>query len=157
MKRTLTAAVIVWVLISCSNNQTKEKTTANPMVGTWKLLKGTLIENGDTTITDYTKNLSFIKIINGTHFAFLQHDVNKDSTASFVAGGGRYSLKDSSYTEHLEYCSAREWEGHDFSFTIHIKNDTLTQSGIEKIEGTNVNRMNTEQYVRLKDSASVEQ
>lgn len=124
------------------------------MVGTWKLLKGTVIENGDTTITDYTKNLSFIKIINGTHFAFLQHDVNKDSTASFVAGGGRYSLKDSSYTEHLEYCSAREWEGHDFSFTINIKNDTLTQSGIEQIEGTNVNRMNTEQYVRLKDSAS---
>lgn len=124
------------------------------MIGTWKLLKGTLIENGDTTITNYTKNLSFIKIINGTHFAFLQHDLNKDSTASFVAGGGRYSLKDSSYTEHLEYCCAREWEGHDFSFTIHIKNDTLTQSGIEKIEGTNVNRMNVEQYVRSKDSAS---
>lgn len=154
MKRTLTAAAIVWVLVSCSNNQTKEKTTSNPMIGTWKLLKGTLIENGDTTITDYTNNLSFIKIINSTHFAFLQHDLNKDSTTSFVAGGGRYSLKDSSYTEHLEYCSAREWEGHDFLFTIQIKNDTLTQSGIEKIEGTNVNRMNVEQYVRSKDSTS---
>lgn len=59
------------------------------MVGTWKLMTGTLIENGDTTVTDYTKNKSFIKIINGTHFAFLEHDLSKgkDSAADFVAGG----------------------------------------------------------------------
>ena len=125
------------------------------MIGTWKLLKGTLIENGDTVITDYTKNVSFVKIINDTHFAFLQHDLNKDSTASFVAGGGRYSLNGDKYTEHLEYCNAREWEGHDFSFTVNIENDSLTQSGVEKIEGTKVNRINVENYVKLKDSVSV--
>lgn len=122
------------------------------MAGTWKLLRGTLIEKGDTTVTDYTKNISFIKIINDTHFSFLQHDLNKgkdSATAVFVAGGGTYSLKDSLYTEHLEYCNDRVWEGHDFSFTITLKNDTLTQAGIEKVEGTNVNRMNIEKYVRL--------
>jgi hypothetical protein len=154
LKRKLTAAVIVLFFISCSENKTKENTTSNPIIGTWKLVKGTVIDKGDTIVTDYTKNLSFIKIINPTHFAFLQHDVNKDSTASFVAGGGRYSLKDSTYTEHLEYCNAREWEGHDFPFIVTIKNDTLTQSGVEKIEGTNVNRINTEEYVRLKDSVA---
>jgi hypothetical protein len=55
------------------------------------------------------------------------------------------------YTEHLEYCSAREWEGNDFAFTIHIRNDTLTQSGIEKVESAGVNRINIEKYVRVKN------
>jgi len=70
--------------------------------------------------------------------------------ASFSSGGGSYTLKDSLYTEHLEYCSAREWEDNDFSFTVSIKSDTLIQSGIEKIEAEGVNRINIEKYVRLK-------
>ncbi len=143
------------VLISCSAENRKDQSEAAslPLTGTWKLLTGTLIEKGDTVVTDYTKNLSFIKIINDDHFAFLQHNLNKgkDSTKAFEAGGGRYSLKDSNYTEHLEYCSAPEWEGHDFTFTISIKGDTLTQSGIEKVEGAGVNRTNIERYVRLKN------
>ncbi|MEO6839098.1 MAG: hypothetical protein ABI261_00400 [Ginsengibacter sp.] len=124
-----------------------------PIEGTWKLLSGTLIEKGDTTITDYTKDVSFIKIINGTHFAFLQHSLKnaKDSTNSFDAGGGRYTLKDSTYTEDLEYCKEPEWEGHDFTFTITIKNDTLTQRGIEKIDSAGINRLNIEKYIRMKN------
>jgi hypothetical protein len=154
MKRITAIALICILLVSC-----KEKTTTNastqsslPLTGTWRLLTGTTIEKGDTVVTDHTKNLSFIKIINDTHFAFLQHDLNKgkDSVATFVAGGGSYSLRDSSYTEHLEYCSAREWEGNDFKFTISIKNDTLIQSGVEKVESAGVDRINIEKYVRVK-------
>ena len=103
-------------------------------------------------VTDYTKGMSFIKIINDTHFAFLQHDLanGKDSSKVFSAGGGSYSLTDSVYTEHLEYCSAREWEGHDFPFTITIQNDTLIQSGVEKVENAGIDRINIEKYVRVK-------
>lgn len=128
------------------------KQSVLPIAGTWKLITGTLIEKSDTVVTDYTKNISFIKIINDTHFAFLQHDLNKgkDSLAAFGSGGGSYSLIDSSYTEHLEYCSDREWEGNDFTFTVTIKNDTLIQSGIEKVESEGINRINIEKYVRLK-------
>jgi hypothetical protein len=123
-----------------------------PLQGTWKLLTGTLVEKGDTTVTDYTSGRSFIKIINDTHFAFLLHDLNggKDSTAAFTAGGGAYTLSGDQYTEHLEYCTAREWEGHDFTFTVTIRNDTLVQSGVEKIEGAGVDRLNIEKYVRIK-------
>ena len=101
-------------------------------------------------MTDYMKNISFIKIINATHFAFLQHDLKKgqDSNAVYVSGGGRYSLNDSLYTEHLEYCSARNWEGNDFKFTISIKADTLIQTGIEKVESEGINRVNIEKYIR---------
>jgi len=140
-------------MLSCGteNKKSEPNPTPKPIIGTWQLLNGTVIENGDTTVTDYTKNTSFIKIINDTHFAFLQHDLNKGKdSAVFVAGGGSYSTKDSLYTEHLQYCSARNWEGNDFTFTINIKNDTLTQSGIEKVEGSGINRINIERYARLK-------
>jgi hypothetical protein len=73
----------------------------------------------------------------------------QDSDAVFVSGGGRYSLTDSSYTEHLEYCSARNWEGNDFKFTITVKGDTLIQTGVEKVESEGVNRVNTERYIRV--------
>ncbi len=148
-------AFIVTVLLSCGGKMEDSLPTVSQssMTGTWQLIKGTVIEKGDTVVTDYTKNISFIKIINNTHFAFLQHDLRKgkDSAAVFVAGGGRYSLSGSAYTEHLEYCSAREWEGNDFKFTVTIKNDTLTQTGREKIESTGVNRLNTEEYIRVKN------
>jgi hypothetical protein len=142
----------IFFLLSCNQKRENTPLTPNPLVGTWKLLSGTLIEKGDTTVTDYTRDRSFIKIINDTHFSFLQHDLAKgiDSAAAFSAGGGAYSLKDSLYTEHLEYCSAREWEGHDFAFTISIKNDTLIQQGVEKVEAAGVDRLNIEKYVRLK-------
>jgi hypothetical protein len=129
------------------------RASSKSIAGTWKLITGTLIEKGDTIVTDDTKNISFVKILNNTHFAFLQHDLNKgkDSAAIFVAGGGSYSLSDSIYKEHLEYCSAREWEGNDFTFTIHMKGDTLIQSGIEKVDSIGVNRVNIEKYIRIEN------
>lgn len=123
--------------------------SSNPLIGTWQLIEGRLTENGKTAITSYGGDTSFIKIINPTHFAFLQHDSKKDSTGFFSAGGGYYTLRDSIYTEHLEYCNARSWEGNKFTFTIRIKGDTLIQSGVEKIDSLGVDRVNTEIYVKL--------
>ncbi len=152
MKTKIAFIALSTIILSCGKNTSKPTAKINLLQGTWKLITGTLIEKNDTTVTDYTKNTSFIKIINDTHFAFLQHDLNKgkDSSAVFSAGGGRYSLKDSTYTEHLEYCNDRNWEANDFSFTITIKDDTLIQRGIEKIEASGIDRMNIEKYVRLK-------
>lgn len=156
MKSVIGLVILISSLISCqakndtATSKETQKETPKALEGTWKLVKGTLVEKGDTTVTDYTKNISFIKIINNTHFAFLQHDLSKGKNADsiFVAGGGKYSLKDSTYTEHLEYCNARAWEGNDFTFTVTINNDTLTQHGIEKVG--DIERLNTEKYVRVK-------
>ena len=140
-------------LICCEGNKKNDAQapTPKPVIGTWQLITGTLIVKGDTSVTDYTKKISFIKIINDTHFSFLQHDLNKGKdSAIFVAGGGSYSLNDSTYTEHLEYCSAREWEGNDFTFTVAVNNDTLVQRGIEKVEAAGVDRINIEKYIRVR-------
>jgi hypothetical protein len=121
------------------------------IAGTWKLISGVLVEKGDTTVTDYTGNSSFIKIINDSHFAFMLHDLNqgKDSAAVYASGGGSYTINGNTYTEHLEYCSDRAWEGHDFTFEVTIKNDTLVQRGVEKIEAQGIDRLNIETYIKL--------
>ena len=154
MKYILPVVAIV-SLFSCKLKSNQEPPTASatlPIVGTWQLVTGTLIAGKDTTVTRYDSGVSFIKIINATHFSFLQHSLaaSKDSTKQFSAGGGTYILKGDQYTEQLEYCIDRQWEGHDFTFTIYLTGDTLVQQGREKIEGTTIDRFNTERYVRLK-------
>lgn len=142
------------VLVACNPapQPSPLRKTGMPIAGTWKLISGTLIEKGVTTVTDYTKNQEFLKIINDTHFAFVLHDLNKgkDSTAAFTFGAGTYSLTDSLYTEHLAFCSDRQWEGNDFHFVVTIHQDTLIQKGMEKIEKVGVDRINIEKYARVK-------
>ena len=154
MKLLSTALLFLFELAACESKHDMDKPAqpANPLIGTWELVSGTTIQGKDTTVTDYTKNKKFLKIINDGHFSFVGHDLSKgkDSAAFYTSGAGTYTLTDSNYTEHLQFCSDRAWEGNDFSFTIVIQNDSLTQTGIEKIEKINVNRLNIERYVRVK-------
>ncbi|UXP33948.1 hypothetical protein N6H18_08320 [Reichenbachiella agarivorans] len=150
MKTKLSLLSLAWVcsLLSC------ESTVNNPLTGTWVLQSGMVVRGNDTTFTDYTQDLRFIKIINATHFAFLKHDLNggKDSTtATYVAGGGTYQLIDDQYTEHLEFLNYREWEGNDFEFTVSFVGDTMVQQGIEKIESLGIEQFNIEKYIRSVD------
>jgi hypothetical protein len=156
MKSAIACSLFFTALISCESKQTADKSTAtvNPIVGTWQLITGTTIQGKDTTVTDYTKDKKFLKIINETHFAFVGHDLDKgkDSAHAFYSSGaGTYTLTDTSYTEHLQFCSDRAWEGNDFSFHILIQNDTLTQTGVEKLEKIGIDRLNIERYARVKN------
>ena len=153
MKLLTTAVLLLFILAGCESKPAAVKPSApvNPMIGTWQMITGETIQGKDTVITDYTKNRKFLKIINDTHFSFVGHDLTKGKDSAFYSSGaGTYDLKDSSYTEHLQFCSDREWEGHDFTFTVSIQNDSLTSTGIEKLEKINVNRLNIEKYVRVK-------
>jgi len=130
----------------------KAKHSVVHLNGTWQLVSGTTITKGVSVVTDYTKNQSMIKIINDTHFAFLRHDLNtkKDSSNHFDAGGGSYTLNGNNYTEHLDYYTDKNWEGKTFDFTVTIKNDTLIQKGLEKVESEGIDRIIIEKYLRLK-------
>jgi hypothetical protein len=145
---------ITATLFSCTNNssKTEAKNEVVPIIGTWRLISGSLTEKKNTTVTDYTKGQMAIKIVNGDHFCFIIHDLTKGKGAApiFSTGGGGYTLVGNKYTETLEFCNDRQWEGHKFDFTVTIKNDTLIQQGIEKIDSLGVNRVNVEKYVRLK-------
>ncbi len=138
-------------LSSCQNdiNSTNDTLKKESIIGTWKLLSGSIIEGKDTTITDYTINVELIKIINESHFAFMKHDLNEDSLKVFVSGGGRSIINGTTYTEYLDFCNYREWENNIFNFEFSVLNDTLITTGIEKIEALNINRLNIEKYIRL--------
>ena len=156
MKIVTPFVVAAALLTSCGNNATTKTETPKedklPIEGTWQLISGALTEKGNTVVTDYTKDQKAIKIINGDHFCFLVHDLTKGKGAkpNFSSGGGNYTLVGDKYTENLEFCNDRQWENNKFDFTITIKNDTLTQQGVEKIDSLGVNRVNVEKYVRVK-------
>lgn len=145
---TFTFLAAIFLLSSCSQKQE----AANPMIGTWQLLTHTEITKGVSAVTDYTKDLKMIKIINSSHFAFLIHTVNtkKDSSNNFDAGGGAYTLAGDKYTEHLDYYKDKNWEGKSFDFTITFSGDTLIQKGLEKVAKENINRTIIEKYLKLK-------
>jgi hypothetical protein len=139
---------------STSGNQTNAGSDVSSiqLKGTWRLVSGTTITKGVSSVTDYTKDQSMIKIINDTHFAFLKHRLNepKDSSNQFDAGGGSYTLKGDQYTEHLDYYVDKNWEGKPFTFTVSINGDTLVQKGLEKVESENIDRVIIEKYLRIK-------
>lgn len=124
----------------------------NKLNGTWKLISSESITNGQSKKTYPVKDQEMIKMFNDTHFSFFKHDIHKGKTseAVFDAGSGTYSLKGNVYKEHLAYCNYRDWENHDFIFDLTIKQDTIIQRGIEKIDSLNVNREIVEVYVRMK-------
>ena len=129
-----------------------EKQSTMSLEGTWQLISATSTEK-DSTFSTFNSKVKMIKIINTSHFAFLSHDITgaKDSTrAAYTAGGGTYTLKDSLYTENLEYFSDPQWENHKFEFVVKIQNDTLVQKGVEKLEKLGIDRVIVEKYVRVK-------
>lgn len=152
MKCNLFSVIILSAIcLSCTS---KKENVDSPvsLQGTWRLISGTTDEKGKITVTDYTKDQQMIKIINGTHFAFLKHALKPDSAGKngFDAGGGTYTLSGENYTEHLEYYNDKNWEGKSFSFKVKIQHDTLIQTGVEKVEGAGIDRMITEKYLRAK-------
>lgn len=151
MKTTISSLLIIVLFAACNLKQENSKKDKNNIAGTWRLISAITTEK-DSTFSTFNPNTKMIKIINDTHFSFFNHDLNngKDSTAVYFAGGGKYTLKDSLYTENLEYFSVREWENNKFDFVVKIQNDTLIQKGTEKIEKLGINRIIIEKYVREK-------
>lgn len=153
MIKTIAVLLISLTIFSCADKPSLSDQAANPISGTWKLFSGTTIVKEDSTVTDYTKDQEMIKIINDSHFAFFRHDLDKgkdSAKAVYSSGAGRYTLAGDKYTELLDYCDAREWEGHVFNFTVTVKGDTLVQQGVEKIENLGIDRVIVERYVRVK-------
>ncbi len=147
MKKAISILILIITITAC-NSEKKQ----NPIEGTWRLISAETTEK-DSTFSTFNKNTKMIKIINDSHFAFLNHDLKngKDSTtALYFAGGGKYTLKDSIYTENLEYFNNRNWENNKFEFVVKVQNDTLIQKGIEKVEKLGVDHIIIEKYVREK-------
>lgn len=150
MKYLFFAAVLITIALSCTN---QPKQTQLPIIGTWELISATSTGK-NITVSTFNPATKMIKIINPTHFAFFSHAIGggKDSANNqFSAGGGAYTLADSTYTENLEYFGDPRWENHKFTFTVSLSGDTLTQKGVEKIDSLGVDHIIVEKYKRIKN------
>ncbi|QIL41848.1 hypothetical protein G7074_22820 [Pedobacter sp. HDW13] len=150
MKLNYLMGLAVLSLAACNSSAEKQKDQSLNIEGTWQLVSATTSQHGKSEVTDYTGKLKMIKMFNNTHFAFLKHSVNPKDTADFDAGGGTFVLDKDNYTEHLEYYKNKNWEGKTFNFKLSINKDTLTQQGVEKVEGEGVDRVIIEKYVKVK-------
>src|SRR3569833_226790 len=123
-----------------------------PLNGTWRLLNSKSIVKKDTTDTSPKKGIETLKIYNDTYFTFFTHNTDKSVPATYDSGAGTYALKGEDYTEHLKYCSEREWENHDFNFKMSIKGDTMQQRGVEKVDSgsVHIDHILIETYTRVK-------
>ncbi|MDO6759285.1 hypothetical protein Q4566_03665 [Tamlana sp. 2_MG-2023] len=137
-------SILIISALACFN--CNNRTTANCINGTWKLVYAEIVENDSTKIKDL-KNTEFIKIINDSHFAFFNQGINDDTT--FYSGAGTYRREGETYEEILSYTSAKEIKNHKFSFQIKMKGDTLIQTGQELIKAAGINRTITEKYIKM--------
>lgn len=155
MKIILLIFLCAGVFSSCKQvEKSEDKAEGSPIVGTWRLISNVMITKGDTVVAYPLKGKDqlMLKMYNNSHFSFFNHDLKQGKIPGPVydSGAGTYKLAGNDYSEHLEFCNYREWENHDFKFKLSIRNDTLVQRGIEKIDSLNVNREIIETYVRLK-------
>ncbi|WP_318344102.1 hypothetical protein [Flagellimonas baculiformis] len=150
----ISALIIAMVIfISCGDKEKpKEKETAivetkNEIVGSWLLVYGET-RTADTVEVKDLSNSEFIKILNEDHFAFFNQ--KKDTAEGFYGGAGTYTLKGNVYTEKLDYIGVKELRGHEFTFDLEIKGDTLIQSGVEDVPEAGIKRHIVEKYIRIK-------
>ncbi|MEC3906682.1 hypothetical protein VOI54_06605 [Tamlana sp. 2201CG12-4] len=127
------------ILLNCKKQPDK-------IIGTWKMVHAEVLENDSLKIKDLSQT-RFIKIINDTHFAFFNQQNNGNE--KFYGGGGTYTFDGSNYTETLNFTSVESMKDHEFSFKIHIKEDSLIQTGLEHVKEAGINREITEKYIRI--------
>lgn len=147
------AACLVLFCSSCKEEgKSPEQLSEKTLNGTWKLVSSRVITKKDTAVTYPVKDQEMIKIFNGSHFAFFKHDVKKGAVSAPVydSGAGTYKLTGNNYEERLEYCNYREWENTSFKFKLTLRNDSLIQQGIERIDSLNVNQEITEIYTKIR-------
>ena len=91
--------IVLVIAMVCNNQKNPQENESIPLLGTWELISSTTIQGDSLQHSDLTGK-KMIKIINKSHFAFFNHDINKekDSLTFFVSGGGKYQLKGNQYT-----------------------------------------------------------
>jgi len=101
----------------------------NELEGSWEYVSRRMIYP-DTVITEALYEGPAYKILNSTHFAFGRQTVFDGMVQEDVfAGGGRYTLVDSVYTEFIEYHSTSGLVGQVVVFHVRVEKDLWYQRG----------------------------
>ncbi|MCG8583059.1 MAG: hypothetical protein MI866_24285 [Bacteroidales bacterium] len=154
--RIIFLVLVAGLLCACNCNKQGKSDFPEQYVGTWQLISSDY-HSKDSVTSNMVDGQEMIKIITPTHFAFFLHDLHqgKDSSnVAYMSGGGTVSYEDDTYTENLDFCTARNWETHSFHFKLELKGDTLIQQGVEELEELglgNENLLLIEKYIRTEE------
>lgn len=140
---------LILLLTACNKDKpmpVKIQETRQPIEGSWKMIYADIRENDSVQIKDLS-NTDFVKMINSSHFAFVNQV--RDTSAGFFAGAGTYTYENGKYVESLDFIDAMSYRGHTFEFEVQFSGDTLIQMGREHIEEAGIDRYITEKYIRI--------
>ena len=147
------AAGISIGLLGCTQQK------ASPLEGAWELV------DAKYTPADPAISLSRyrqIKILTGTHWAFLSQDRSAPKMTSwndaellaaaktFSAGGGTYTLQGDAYTEHVEFFNTPNFVGASLKFKIKWDGDEWIQTGTLPLKALGMGDKDMELYERYR-------
>lgn len=141
MRQIYVALAVLIICASCKDEKTK-----SDVEGTWKMIYAETKQGDSIQIKDLS-NADFIKIINASHFAFINQDYS--NVENFYSGGGRYAYEGNQYVETLSFTSVEVIRNHEFPFTVKIEGDTLVQKGIEEVKAAGIKREIIEKYIKI--------
>ncbi len=110
-----------------AESATERNSPATPLLGAWKLVAG---KYGDAAeFEDASPEETMIKLVTDTHFIWVRFD-SKTKEVSHAAGG-RCSVSDDKYTEHIEYGigPVMQLKGTKQPFTWKLEGDRWHHSG----------------------------
>ena len=102
---------------------------ATELEGSWEYISRRMVY-ADTVVTEDLFAGPSYKILNSTHFAFGRQTIADGEAQNDVfAGGGRYTVVDSVYTETIEYHSTAGLVGQKVVFKSRIEGELWFQTG----------------------------
>ena len=133
MKKTFVASSIAAILLAILTVSAVPGTTLKPKKqklspeGTWELVSYKYGPS-QSAFTDRTESLQRLKVINKTHFIWVDIDI---SGKIIQSAGGPYTLNGDIYTEFLEFGYGMDpYLKTNPQFTIRIEGDMLFQTGL---------------------------
>lgn len=133
MKKSLVATISVAMLaialltISAGKAFNPQKDSVS-IKGTWQLVS---YKYGDaqSSFSDFPENIRRIKVINETHFIWVQFDTLSRRVVS--SAGGSYTVSGNTYTESLDYGLAMDpYLKQNHVYTVKVEGDMFFLSGL---------------------------
>lgn len=95
------------------------------LIGTWELVSTVATRNDSTLMQGGPPDIQAIKILNATDYAV----ITRRGGQFMRAGGGRYTLSGSTYTEMVDIASGQYPPNTSATFTITLDGDRWTTEG----------------------------
>jgi hypothetical protein len=122
------AVLLIAILILSAGTTLNTKKNDVSVQGTWQLVS---TKYGPTAsgFTDFPESLRRIKVINESHFIWVQYDTLSRRVSS--SAGGSYSITGNTYTESLDFGLAMDsYLKKNHTYTVKVEGDIFFLSGL---------------------------